>query len=237
MQEELRFLSTIPIDWLVKLLIAALCGTIVGIEREWRRKAAGLRTNAMICMGSCLYILAADLILAQHPELTGDPTRMAGQVVVGMGFIGAGAIIFQGRGPITGLTSAAAMWVVAAVGVVIGVGFPLFGLMVTLLVVGILGIVGKFGYYILGKCVHHTIRLSFEDRPETWQQLEHACIVHSKKIESFPVKHEILHDTDICFVDVRFCDVHPDHHEFLLDLLKIKDVRPASRRQASPEAM
>lgn len=202
----------------VKLLMAAVCGSIVGIEREIHRKSAGIRTNMMICLGAALYVIAAEMIMGIHAG--GDATRMAGQVVVGMGFIGAGAII-QSRGHIVGLTTAATLWVVAAIGIVIGLGFPIFGLMVTLFVVGILVGVGRLEHMILGKCRLVTTRLSFREDTNTLGEIEALLAGFNKNLSQFKITRE----GPICFVEVTYCAVHPDHSEWFYDLLKIPDVR------------
>ena len=221
---EFAFLKTVPIHCFVQLLMAVFCGAIVGLERELKRKAAGIRTNAMICLGSALYMILSDILLTQHPNSPGDFTRIAGQVVVGLGFIGAGTII-QSRGRIVGLTSAATLWVVAAIGLIIGAGYPLFGLMVTCFVLVLLIGVGKLEFALMGKCKIVDTRLSFRDDPKTWAALREFFEAHGKKIEDSNWKKE----NGICFLEVSYCITHPDHKEFLADLLNIPDVRLASR--------
>lgn len=219
MLRELAFFNQIEFfHCFVKLLMAAVCGCIIGIEREVHRKSAGIRTNMMICLGAALYVIAAEMIMGLHAG--GDATRMAGQVVVGMGFIGAGAII-QSRGHIVGLTTAATLWVVAAIGVVIGLGFPLFGLSVTLFVVGILVGVGRLEHMILGKCRFITVRVSFRDDTHTLGEIEELLATFGKNLSQF----KITRDGPICFMELTYCTVHPDHGEWFYDLLKIPDVR------------
>jgi putative Mg2+ transporter-C (MgtC) family protein len=176
----------------------------------------------MICLGASLYVIAAEMILTTHSGNI-DATRMAGQVVVGMGFIGAGAII-QSRGHIVGLTTAATLWVVAAIGVVIGLGFPIFGLAVTIFVVAILVGVGKVEHMVLGKCRFTTIRVSFRDDPGTLADIHELLNGQGKEISQFHIDRE----GNVCFMDVTYCKVHPDHSEWFYDLLKIPDVRQTS---------
>lgn len=107
------------LDLAAKLVIAVLIGGGVGLERELKRKPAGLRTNVLICVGSALLM---DLSMRIADAHGGDPGRIAAQVVTGIGFLGAGTILHT-RGQITGLTSAATIWVVAALGLTIGAGF------------------------------------------------------------------------------------------------------------------
>jgi putative Mg2+ transporter-C (MgtC) family protein len=121
------------LDLLGAVLLAVLCGGAVGLEREMRGKAAGLRTNILICVGATLFTqLSVDLA-----GPSGDPGRLAAQIVSGVGFIGAGTILHS-RGAVTGLTSAATIWVVAAIGVALGFGAVLEGAGVTLLMIFVL---------------------------------------------------------------------------------------------------
>ncbi len=107
------------LDLAAKLIAAILIGGGIGLERELKGKPAGLRTNILICMGSALLMDLSMNLAALHG---GDPGRIAAQVVTGIGFLGAGTILHT-RGQITGLTSAATIWVVAALGLTIGAGY------------------------------------------------------------------------------------------------------------------
>lgn len=222
-RQEWAFLTSLPLHWFVQIGMAVLCGTIVGLERELKKKAAGIRTNAMICMGSTLYMLVSGLIMSQFPNPAGDLTRIAGQVVVGMGFIGAGTII-QSRGRVVGLTSAATMWVVAAIGLVVGAGFPLFGFAITLFVVLLLIVMGKMEIVLLGKCRLSDTEISFRDEPQTWERIRELFESSGKKIEESKLRKE----KGVCFMRISYCTVHPDHKEFLLDLMNIPDIRYVS---------
>jgi putative Mg2+ transporter-C (MgtC) family protein len=113
------------------LLLAALLGGAIGWEREHAHKPAGLRTNILICMAATLL---TDLsVLAGSSSSVADPGRIAAQIVTGMGFLGAGTII-QSRGTVTGLTTAATLWIVAAIGMAIGFGALVEAVGTTLLV-------------------------------------------------------------------------------------------------------
>lgn len=102
----------------LKLVLAAVLGGIIGIERESREKPAGLRTNILICIGSTLFMSISTKV-AQL--LGGDPTRIAAQIITGIGFLGAGAVLHS-HGFVLGLTTAATIWVVAGVGMALGSG-------------------------------------------------------------------------------------------------------------------
>jgi putative Mg2+ transporter-C (MgtC) family protein len=133
-------LSTIIIPFLVRCGVAALCGALVGLERELKRKPAGFRTNILICVGASIY-MCAGLLLVNEGGMAGDPARIAAQVVTGIGFLGAGAII-QAGGRVTGLTTAATIWVVAGIGLLAGAGFPLVAVIAALMVTATLAVLG-----------------------------------------------------------------------------------------------
>jgi putative Mg2+ transporter-C (MgtC) family protein len=116
--------------FLLRCGAAAVCGGLIGIERELRNKPAGFRTNILICLGAAIYMAVGLLI----PGERDDPTRIAAQVVTGIGFLGAGCIMQSGNN-VRGLTSAATIWVVAAIGIVAGAGFPVLALVSSVLVI------------------------------------------------------------------------------------------------------
>jgi len=117
-------------EFLLRSAMAIVCGGVIGVERELKRKPAGFRTNILICLGSTYFMLISLLASGSAAGRPGDPGRVAAQVVTGIGFLGAGAII-QSRGQIAGLTTAALIWVVASVGLLIGAGFELLALLGT----------------------------------------------------------------------------------------------------------
>lgn len=113
--------SVLRFDLLLKLSLAVVLGGAIGLEREIKAKPAGLRTNILICVGAAL-LTDVSVRIGVAGGQSGDPGRIAAQIVSGIGFIGAGTIM-QGGGTVTGLTSAATIWVVAAIGIAIGGGF------------------------------------------------------------------------------------------------------------------
>jgi len=115
------------IDNIIAIACAAVFGAIIGIERQVREKPAGLRTNILICMGACVFTIISKTIAEG-----GDPSRIAAQIVTGIGFLGAGAII-RGDGSIHGLTSAAGIWIVAGIGMACGAGLYMLAITATLL--------------------------------------------------------------------------------------------------------
>src|SRR5690606_28146047 len=113
-------LAWLRLDLLIRLLLAALLGGLIGLEREISGKPAGLRTNILICVGAALLTdLSVGIGLLTPERPNADPARIAAQIVSGIGFLGAGTII-QSRGSVVGLTTAATLWVVAAIGMAVG---------------------------------------------------------------------------------------------------------------------
>lgn len=125
-------LSSLYLEIFIGLLLAIFFGTILGIERNLAGKMAGMRTYALVSLGSALFVSISRLVLAsvQSPMLNADPLRLASQVVVGIGFIGAGLVVFRGS-ELTGITTAAGVWVSAAVGMACGFGLYALALFAT----------------------------------------------------------------------------------------------------------
>ena len=131
------------VDWnqdiwhfVVRLVVSIICGVVIGIERKTRSKEAGIRTHAIVCMAACLFmIISKYMTTAQFNEYgqSGDPSRIASTVVTGIGFLGAGIIMYR-RDVMYGLTTAAGVWATAAIGMAIGAGFVVLGAIATVLI-------------------------------------------------------------------------------------------------------
>ena len=123
---------------MISIILAVIFGAAIGLEREISGKAAGLRTNVLICLGAAVFT-----IISKEMATTGlSPTRIAAQIVTGVGFLGAGAII-RDRGGILGLTTAATIWLVASIGMACGAGFYALAAVSTLIAVIVLIGLGK----------------------------------------------------------------------------------------------
>jgi putative Mg2+ transporter-C (MgtC) family protein len=122
-----------------RLLLATLLGGLVGLERELSHKPAGIRTNMLICLGAALFTIVS---YEMASAVGGDHTRIAAQIIPGIGFLGAGVVIRE-RGTIIGITSAATIFVVASVGMTIGAGLYVTGVFTTLLLLGSLIFIGN----------------------------------------------------------------------------------------------
>ena len=121
------------LELLLELVLAVVLGGLIGFEREWKDKPAGLRTNILICMAAVLFAE-----ISQRAAVSGgDPGRIAAQILTGVGFLGAGTILHQ-KGSVVGLTSAATIWMVTAIGVTLGFGAYLDAVVATILVLLVL---------------------------------------------------------------------------------------------------
>lgn len=125
-------LSMVITDFIIRILIAALTGAAVGLERQWSNKSAGLRTNTLVSLGACIFVITSVLTTQD----IGDPSRVIGQVASGMGFLGAGVIFRHGLN-VQGLTTAATLWCSASLGCLAGLGYYLFAAICAVLVIAI----------------------------------------------------------------------------------------------------
>lgn len=144
-----------------RLLLAAALGGLVGLERELRHKPAGLRSMLLISVGSALYTIIS---YEAAGSFGGDHTRIAAQIIPGIGFIGAGVVI-RDRGAVTGITSAATIFVMASVGMAVGSGLPVTAIFTTLLLLAALVILGQIEDRVGIHARYLTFALSTSDAP------------------------------------------------------------------------
>ena len=197
--------------------MAFVCGAIVGFEREKGHKAAGLRTQILICVGSAIFT-----VVSMSPALGGkEPARIAAQIVTGVGFLGAGSIL-RDRGQITGLTTAATIWTVSAIGIVVGAGYSTAGVLLSLGVLCVLGSFRRVELLLGGRCTSVSTVVVY--RPERGRT--RALI-----ISALDEAHGLLHvgngndrPDGLCEMHVQHCDHHRDHRAFLAVLASMPGV-------------
>jgi putative Mg2+ transporter-C (MgtC) family protein len=186
MMEVVRVLR---LDLLAKLGLAVLLGGIIGFERERSGKPAGLRTNILICIGAALLMDVSIRIGLVDGQRIGDPGRIAAQIVSGVGFLGAGTILHS-QGMVTGLTSAATIWVVAAIGMAVGAGFYVEGMSAGLLVIFVLAGLGRVERWVrrARRVASATIRARVETSSEEISTVlrAHGLNVESERIFDHP---------------------------------------------------
>lgn len=180
---DFHIVDALRLELLVKLLLATLLGGAIGFEREIAGKPAGLRTNMLICIGAALFthlsIHIAQIGFTPDGRPYGDTTRIAAQIVSGIGFLGAGAIL-HAHGAVVGLTTAATIWVVAAVGSAIGAGAYVEGIgtsvVIILVLVGLRPVESKL--LLRRRKINLTIRVNREVRFDVLEDILRGSGMH-----------------------------------------------------------
>lgn len=166
---------------IIRVLLSALLGGLLGWERESRRQHAGLRTHIVIAVGACLLMLISVYIPQTFSDYRNvDPARLAAQVVSGIGFLGAGAI-FRLGGNTHGLTTAATIWAVAAVGLAVGVGMYGAATIVTIVLLFVLAVMDKIGKRYLNSGTLKTLKVTYE-----------SAKIETSKILAILESHDII---------------------------------------------
>ncbi|MBQ8356858.1 MAG: MgtC/SapB family protein [Clostridia bacterium] len=142
-----------------RMFLAVICGGVIGIERERKRRPAGFRTHILICLGASLTMITSQYIYLELKLFT-DLARLGAQVIAGIGFIGAGTIIVTKRRQVKGLTTAAGLWTSAIVGLAIGAGYFEAALITTVLVLVVELVLSRFEYFIMSTA--RTVHLYIE---------------------------------------------------------------------------
>ena len=124
----------IEFEMIIRLVVALILGSLIGIERVHAGKSAGIRTLGLVALGSALFIIISESVIAMYPGVSIDPLRVGAQIVTGIGFLGAGMIILK-EDRLSNLTTAAGVWVAAAIGMAVGYGMYSIAITVTILVI------------------------------------------------------------------------------------------------------
>ena len=209
--------KVVPAHWagIIVTLASILCGGIIGVERQRAQKPAGMRTLILICLGSAIFTQASILLGGEWPGA--DRTRVAAQIVTGIGFLGAGAIIRE-RGLVIGVTTGAGIWATSAVGVIIGSGHVAAGCVFSFLIYGVLAASKGIDRLALGPCQYATLNLEYDPQGSRTRLA----------IESVLEDHQ--HFVKMRFdepagapgrASIEYCTSHPDHHPFIPNLLDV----------------
>ena len=201
------------ITFTIRLVVAMILGGIVGLEREYRAKDAGFRTHFLVAIGSALFTLISMYGFADGVK---DTSRVAAQVVSGIGFLGAGIIVFQ-RNVIRGLTTAAGLWVTAAIGMACGVGQFYMAVLVTLLIL--------IGLEVLNRFIPHigssSVQLSFSS-PSRKDVAD--AIMNIRKIVvdviSYEIKNKESDKGEYYKVQMEVRTKHRQRNDRILEILK-----------------
>jgi len=207
------------LELLLQLALATLLGGAIGLERELGGKPAGLRTNILICIGSALY---TQLSLSMVHGAT-DATRVAGQIVTGVGFIGAGTIL-HARGAVVGLTSAATIWVVAAIGVALGAGHYAEALLTTLVVLVVLQGLGRLEIVVERHSTKSHLTVHARPEPTPLEDLETVI----RRTGLTIVSHESRRENVDLVVEFDLSGPKRLHDQVMIALLHHPSVRTVS---------
>ncbi|PCI93093.1 MAG: hypothetical protein COB15_16910 [Flavobacteriales bacterium] len=131
--KNIDFLNVSPLTW-EGIMVCVFCGFVVGFERQLFGKPAGIRTSILICLGTYIFVSLSVVVT----NAVSDPARVIGQVVTGVGFLGAGVMFFSTRGSVVGLTSAAIIWLLASVGCMVALGYHRAAILISILMIAIL---------------------------------------------------------------------------------------------------
>ena len=212
----------LPIPWCNVCLacLAAFCGVMIGVERERKEKPTGTRTLALVCLGSAVFTM-----------LSPADGRIAAQIISGVGFLGAGAIIHSRFG-VLGLTSASTIWSVAAIGMAIGFGFAGGGVALCLLVLLVLTVISKFELRWAGACKLACVHVIYQPcGGKTLIQLEGVLDEFSGP--GLAIKSHGEATREGCeHVSIHYCCVHKHHREVLTRIVEIPQVQELIRDDA-----
>jgi putative Mg2+ transporter-C (MgtC) family protein len=173
---------------LLKLILAIALGGLIGLEREASQKPAGFRTNILVCIGATMMMSLAVLLVEGKGGNPDTLVRMAAGVITGIGFLGAGTI-FQSRGAIAGLTTASTLWVVSGLGLVIGAGYYLPALIITVLTITTLFVFGRIEAVYLHRAQFH-YHLKAKARPYILSSLRKLALHHGVRLERLTMRQE-----------------------------------------------
>lgn len=191
-------LGNYELDILVKLLLAAVAGGLVGLEREKHGRPAGLRTNLLVSVGACAMMIVSEAFYVKYGMLDAesavrfDPSRVAAQIVTGIGFLGAGVILKEGIS-VRGLTTAASLWVVAGLGMAFGMGYFSLGLITTVLVLISLVFLKNLDP-LIRKDRYVTLMVTAAKRMELYDELQTIFDERSLKVSDLSSHVDLVHD-------------------------------------------
>jgi putative Mg2+ transporter-C (MgtC) family protein len=214
------FKLALPVGF--KVVMAIICGGIVGLEREYKNKPAGLKTNILICLGSTLYTTVSVLIPSVMGDGSrGDPGRVAAQIVSGIGFIGGGAIM-RSRANVAGLTTAATIWTVAAIGMCIGSGYPVVAFVFTMTVLFTLLAIDKIETKFIGRTGAHALEIVFDDEDGAVRtELNQVMSRNEIGLDDFDISRNANQYT----LHMLYTSSSQIHKRFILDLWTVRGIR------------
>jgi putative Mg2+ transporter-C (MgtC) family protein len=167
-------------DMVARLVLAAVLGALVGFEREAHGRPAGLRTHMLVCMGSTIFTVVSVSFVGNTP----DPSRVAAQIVSGIGFLGAGTIIRQGNA-VRGLTTAASLWTIAAIGMAVGVDWRLatFAVIASIVVFAVLSVMNRVEHTLISRRRYRELMVTMTDADQSACEVLNALVTHGIDVQ------------------------------------------------------
>ena len=209
----------------LRLLLAALLGCLIGLQREHLFWSAGLRTHMLVCTGACLFMMVSAFGFQQALTMPGtqlDPSRIAAQVVTGIGFLGAGSILQRGA-VIRGLNTAASLWAVAAIGLAVGGGLYTLSVAAAAVILVILAILGPLERKYRDYLKVHVVRLVAPTATLTMSRLKEVLGARADNIKHLVTERGPVHDTE--FVTIEFRNTSRlEYNAIVNDILGIPQV-------------
>jgi len=197
--------------------VAVFCGALIGVERERKDKPTGTRTLTLVCLGSAVFTMVSGMV---------SDGKIAAQIVSGIGFLGAGAVI-HGRFGVSGLTSAATIWAVAAIGMLVGVGYAGGSLALCFLILAVLTVISAVEQRLLGPCRHATATVTVQSNGGK------TMVKVADLLDGFhlpPSDCSLLDATEAnTQILVRYCTTHAHHRAFLAQLAEMPEVTAIHR--------
>ena len=192
MSHLLQYFQIADADIMIRIVFAIILGSVIGLERELTNKSAGLRTQIMVCLGACIFTILSIYGFSTAVTLypLGDPSRVAAQIITGIGFIGAGTVLRQGL-TVTGLTTASTLWIVAAIGMACGCGKLSIAVVSTVLAIAVLVLIRILEVKIMPRNLKHMrkLKISFLCKYDEYDD------VYKKLTDMFPEIVDYNHKT------------------------------------------
>jgi len=215
-----------------RIIVSLLLGSLIGIERKQKGQMAGLRTFSLISMGACIAMMLSIYVCQETVgPLRGDPSRIAAQVLSGIGFLGAGTII-QMKGSVRGLTTAAGIWIIATIGMAVGCGLYLIGFVATLLVLLVLTLLERLERQVNVGNEARTIRLKVKGIVSSIQPYREVLEKYGIHMSRVYVEYDYEADT----TRMNLLILIREHSDFIDVFSALHDVRPTISISLSNQA-
>jgi len=216
---------------IIRLVVSFILGGLIGLEREFHGRAAGLRTHILVCLGSALIMLTSMHMFHLYQGITTiDPARIAAGVITGIGFLGAGTIL-RFKASVRGLTTAASLWAVAGVGLAVGSGFYVGAYTASLLVLFVLFVLTKLERMLLRKDWYRVLTVETKGQLQQLQDIRSVLSEHKTEIRDFEIRKKAESDNVLVELNLKLVTDRQDDH-IVTEVMQIRGVQKASWQEA-----